>query len=106
MTSEEHEYRPISRFPSAVRDIAVLVPREVKVSQVLNKIHDTGKELIRDVDLFDIYEGEELPAGKKNLAFHIIYQAEDKTLTAEDIDKIQNKIIQSLEKEKRWEVRR
>lgn len=106
LTSEEHEYRPISRFPSAVRDMAVLVPREVKVSQVLNKIHDTGKELIRDVDLFDIYEGEELPAGKKNLAFHIIYQAEDKTLTAEDIDKIQNKIIQSLEKEKRWEVRR
>ena len=78
--------------------MAVLVPREVKVSQVLNKIHD--------VDLFDIYEGEELPAGKKNLAFHISYQAEDKTLTAEDIDKIQNKIIQSLEKEKRWEVRR
>jgi len=106
LASEEHEYRPISRFPSAVRDIAVLVPGEVKVDQLLNKIYDSGKELIYNVELFDIYEGEELPAGKKNLAFHIIYQAEDRTLTSEEIDNIQNKIIRSIEKEKGWEVRK
>ena len=106
LASEEHEYRPISKFPSAVRDIAILVPGEVKVDQVLNIIYDTGKELIYNVELFDIYEGEELPAGKKNLAFHIIYQAEDRTLTSEEIDNIQDKIIRSIEKEKGWEVRK
>jgi len=105
LTSEEHEYRPISRFPSAVRDIAILVPREVKVAQVLNKIYDTGKKLVRDVDLFDIYEGGELPAGKKNLAFHIIYQAEDRTMTSEEIDGLQKKIISALEKNRTWQVR-
>lgn len=105
LTSEEHEYRPISRFPSAVRDIAILVPREVKVAQVLNKIYDTGKELVRDVDLFDIYDGGELPAGKKNLAFHIIYQAEDRTMTSEEIDGLQKKIISDLEENRIWQVR-
>jgi len=105
LTSEEHEYRPISRFPSAVRDIAVLVPREVRVAQVLNEIYDTGKGLVRDVDLFDIYEGGELPAGKKNLAFHIIYQAEDRTMTSEEIDGLQKKIISALEQNRTWQVR-
>jgi len=104
--SEEHEFRPISRFPAAVRDIAVLVPRNTKVVEVLNKINAVGGKLIRDIDLFDIYEGTELPQGKKNLAFHIIYQAENRTLKAEEIDKIQNKIIKTLEKILSWQVRK
>ncbi len=106
LVSEEHEYRPISRFPSAVRDIAVLVPRFIKVEEVLNKIYDSGGDLIRDVDLFDIYEGEELPQGKKNLAFHIIFQSKTKTLSSEEIDGIQNKIIKILELMPEWQVRK
>jgi len=104
--SEEHEYRPISRFPSAIRDIAVLVPRKIKVVEVLNKINAAGGALIRDVDLFDIYEGGEIPEGKKNLAFHLIYQAEDKTLNAKEIDNLQDKIIKTLEKNPEWQVRK
>jgi len=106
LCSEEHEYQPISRFPAAVRDLAVLVPREVLVEEVLNKIEVSGGPLIRDVDVFDIYEGEELPKGKKNLAFHIIYQAEDRTLSSKEIDKIQRKIIKALEENPEWQVRR
>ena len=104
--SEEQEYQPISQYPSAVRDLAVLVPRHVKVVEVLNKINSVGGKLIRDIDLFDIYEGEEIPEGKKNLAFHIVYQAEDRTLTSEEIDNIQKKIIRELERDPEWEVRR
>ncbi len=106
ISSEEHEYRPISRFPSAIRDIAVLVPLGVKVSQVLDKIYEAGGKIIRDVDLFDIYEGEEIPGNKKNLAFHIIYQAEDRTLVSKEIDQVQNRIIKTLEKEPGWRVRK
>ena len=106
LCSEEHEYQPISQYPSAVRDIAVLVPIDVKVVEVLNKINTAGGPLVRDVDLFDIYEGREISESKKNLAFHIIYQAEDRTLASEEIDKIQNKIIKGLEREPGWEVRR
>lgn len=106
VASEEHEFRPISSYPAAIRDIAILVPRDVKVDDVLNKIDEVSTEIVRDVDLFDIYEGEELPEGKKNLAFHIIYQAEDRTLKSEEIDKIHQKIIEALEKNPDWEVRR
>ena len=106
LSSEETIYQPVSRFPAAVRDLAVLVPRKVKVVEVLNKINIAGGSLIRDVDLFDIYEGEELPQGKKNLAFHIIYQAESRTLKSEEIDVIQEKIINILEKDPEWEVRK
>lgn len=106
LTSEEHEYRPISPYPAAIRDIAVLVPQEVRVEEVLNKIETVGGKLIRDVDLFDIYEGEELPEGKKNLAFRIIYQAEDRTLTAKEIDELQQKIIKTLEEKPEWQVRK
>jgi len=106
IASEEQEFKPISSYPSAVRDIAILVPRDVLVVDVLNKIEAAGGRLIRDIDLFDIYEGEEISEGKKNLAFHIIYQAEDRTLSSKEIDGVQNKIIKVLEKESGWEVRR
>jgi phenylalanyl-tRNA synthetase beta chain len=106
LASEEHEFRPISAYPAAIRDIAILVPRGVLVEEVLNKIETVGGKLIRDVDLFDIYEGEELPDSKKNLAFHIIYQAEDRTLSSGDIDKIHKKIIKALEEDPEWEVRK
>ena len=106
LCSEEHEFRPLSRYPSAVRDLAVLVPRGVLVEDVLNRINTVGGKVVRDVDLFDIYEGKELPEGKKNLAFHIIYQAEDRTLRSSEIDEIHQKIIMALEKRLRWQVRK
>ncbi len=105
LASEEHEYIAIACYPAVVRDLAVLVPRKVKAVDVLNKISAAGGSLIRDINLFDVYEGAELPRGKKSLAFHIIYQAEDRTLTAKEIDKIQNKIVEALKFEAGWEVR-
>jgi len=103
---EEHEYRPISSYPAAVRDLAVLVPQGTKVVEVLNKINKTGGKLVRDVDLFDIYQGEAIPEGKENFAFHIIYQAEDRTLSSEEIDRIHQRIIKAVEENPEWEVRK
>ncbi len=106
LCSEESEYQPISLFPAAVRDLAVLVPKKVKVADVLNQINISGGALVRDVDLFDMYEGKELPEDKKNLAFHIVYQAKDKTLSSKEIDEVHNRIIKNLEKNPIWEVRK
>jgi len=106
LASEEQEYEVLSPYPSAVRDIAVLVPSETKVVEVLNKINEIGGKLVRDIDLFDIYQGSEIPRGLKNFAFHIIYQAQDRTLTSEEINRIHQKIIKSLEKNPNWEVRK
>ncbi len=104
--SEEFEYRPISKFPPAVRDIAILVPIKTKVIQVLNKIYATGEKTVREIEIFDVYRGKEIGSDKKNLAFHIIYQAENRTLTGKEIDGIQKKIIKNLEKETKWQVRK
>lgn len=106
VSSEEQEYRPISVFPNAVRDLAVLVSRKTKVVDVLNIINAAGGDIVRDVDLFDIYEGGELPDGKKNFAFHIIYQSENHTLSSKEIENIHKKIINALEKNPEWQVRK
>ena len=72
---------------------------------MLNVINRVGGKIVRDVDLFDMYQREKIPEGKKNLAFHIVYQADDHTLTDEEINNVHNKIMKALEKEG-WEVRK
>lgn len=105
LASEEVFYQPISPFPAAIRDIAVLVPYETRIDEVLNVIEIAGGELLVDVELFDIYEREDLLEGKKSLAFHLIFQAKDRALNPEEIQEIQNKIIKALE-ERGWELRK
>ncbi|MBI1971223.1 MAG: phenylalanine--tRNA ligase subunit beta [Candidatus Wildermuthbacteria bacterium] len=102
---EEREYRPPSRFPAVLRDIAVLIPQEVKVEDVLNIMETVGGKLVADIDLFDMYEGPELPEGKKNLAFHIVYQSEERTLTNREVGEAHNNIIKALEANEEWQVR-
>ncbi len=104
LMTEENEYQPVSPYPTAVRDLSIIVPRKVKVIEVLNVINNTGKELINDVDLFDIYE--KISDEKKSLAFHIVYQSQEKTLSSDEIDKLHNKIVENLENNINWEVRK
>lgn len=106
LVSDEKGYRPASRFPASTRDVALLVPRNVKVADVLNKINQVGGTLIDDVDLFDMYEGEGIPTGKKNLAFHIIYQSQERTLTSKEVDELHKKIIKRLEQDPSWQPRK
>ena len=102
---EEREYRPASRFPPALRDIAVMVPLETRVVDIMNVMETAGGEEAADIDVFDIFEGQGLPEGKKSLAFHVVYQAEDRTLTNEEVERFQRKIVTALETNPGWEVR-
>jgi len=104
--SAEYEYKPISFHPAAIRDLSILTPQGTKVVEVLNVINRAGGILVKDVDLFDIYSGEGVIQGKENFAFHIIYQADDRTLSSKEIDNIQQKIIEALEENMEWEVRK
>jgi len=105
LAREELIYRHPSKYPALVRDIAILVNFEDRVANVLNIINDVGGPLVRDVDLFDMYEGDKIPQGKKNLAFHIIYQSDKRTLKDKEVDEIQNRIIKEIKKRRGWEVR-
>lgn len=103
---EEHKYRKPSQYPESARDIAVLVPIRTLSGSIIQKIHLLGGKLIRDVEIFDVFEGASLPSNRKNLAFHIIFQARDKTLTSKEVDNIIQKIIQGLEDNIKWQVRK
>jgi phenylalanyl-tRNA synthetase beta chain len=104
--SEEREYRQLSKFPSSIRDVAILVPAQTKVADVMNIMNIAGGKFVSDIDLFDMYEGDSLPEGRKNLAFHIVYQANDKTLTSKEVDGLHTSIIKLIEENPSWEVRK
>lgn len=106
VVSGENEYRPISKYPALVRDLALLVPKLTRTVDVLNIIEITGGKILVDTDLFDVYEGGELPEDKKNFAFHLIFQSDVKTLQDEEVDDIMERIIKALEKNLEWEVRK
>lgn len=101
----EAEFEPISRFPAVVRDIAVVLPEYTKIEEVLNVIETAGGNLLRDTDLFDYFQDEAMvSAGEKSLAFHLIFQSEERTLTDEEVNRLFKKIVHALS-QKDWQVR-
>jgi len=98
-------YREISKYPAVSRDLALLLDDSVEFAEVERIACQTEKKLLKSVELFDVYEGKSLPAGKKSYAVNFILQDEDKTLNDKQIDAIMNKLISSLKKELKAELR-
>lgn len=92
------EYIPLPKFPAVTRDIAVLVDVPVTVGALEGCIRAAAKSLLKDVTLFDIYQGANLPAGKKSVAFNLVLQADDRSLTAQEADDEVKLVLESLEK--------
>jgi phenylalanyl-tRNA synthetase beta chain len=92
------DYRPLPRFPAIARDLAVVLPASVPASQVAAAITASGGDLLADVRLFDMYTGEQVPAGAKSLAFALVFRAADRTLTDEEVDGHYREIVAHLEK--------
>jgi len=76
--------KPISTFPVATQDVALVVPAEIPAAAVLETLREGAGELLEDVALFDEYEGAGIPAGSKSLAFGLRFRAADRTLTADE----------------------
>lgn len=93
---KERTLESFSTFPAVYEDIAVVVERSLPASEVLNTISDTGGFLLRDVELFDVYQGDSIPSGKKSLAFHLTFQSPDRTLTDKAIRKLRERIVKQL----------
>lgn len=94
---ERRGYRPLSRFPRSVRDVAVLVDIQVPAKKMLDIVR--GVSLVSQVSLFDLYSGKQVPAGKKSVAFRIAYQSDSHTLTEEDLETADNEILSRLAKD-------
>ena len=92
-------YKEISKFPAVSRDLALLVDKNVEFAAIEEIAYTCEKKLLKDVKLFDVYEGKNLEAGKKSYAVNFTLQDEQKTLNDKQIDAIMNKIIDALTKQ-------
>lgn len=98
-------FTEISKFPSVSRDLALLIDKSVEFEQIEQIARQTEKKLLKSVELFDVYEGKNLPEGKKSYAVNFILQDEQKTLNDKQIDGIMQKLIANLKKQLNAELR-
>lgn len=92
-------YKEISKYPAVSRDLALLVDKSVEFVAIEKIAYSCEKKLLKEVKLFDVYEGKNLEAGKKSYAVNFLLQDETKTMNDKQVDAIMNKIIQSLQKQ-------
>lgn len=90
-------YKPLPKYPAVTRDLALIVDDAVLVQDIEDTIRKQGGSLVESIKLFDVYKGKQIPDGKKSIAYSIVYRAENRTLTDNDINKVHDKIVRSLE---------
>ncbi|HEY8363850.1 MAG TPA: phenylalanine--tRNA ligase subunit beta [Tissierellaceae bacterium] len=93
----ERKYKPLPKYPSVVRDLAIVVKDDVLVGDMEKIISKHGKGLIEGIELFDVYKGAPIPEGMKSVAFSITFRSYDRTLRDEEINEILEAIIKDLE---------
>ncbi len=93
------KYKEAPRFPAVRRDLALLLDKNRTFSEIRQIAYNTEKKLLKNISLFDIYEGEKIEQGKKSYAVSFILQDEEKTLTDKVIDGVMQKLIKAFEKE-------
>lgn len=98
-------FKEISKFPSVSRDLALLLDNNVEFEQIERIARQAEKKLLKKVELFDVYQGKNLPEGKKSYAVNFILQDEQKTLNDKQIDAIMTKLIANLKKQLGAELR-
>ena len=101
----EVTFTEVPKFPAVSRDLALLVDNNVEFAQIEQIASQTEKKLLKRVELFDVYEGDKLPAGKKSYAVNFILQDEEKTMGDKQIDAIMQKLIANLKKQLNAELR-
>ncbi len=99
------EYYEISKYPAVSRDLALLIDKNIEFAQIEQIARQSEKKLLKKVELFDVYEGKNLPEGKKSYAVNFILQDEEKTLNDKQIDAIMNKLIANLKSKLNAELR-
>jgi len=92
-------YRTLPRFPASERDMALIVPGDVPSEAVARAIKAAGKPLLKEIRLFDLYRGSQIRLGYKSLAFSLLYQAGDRTLTDEEVTRVHENIREELAKQ-------
>jgi phenylalanyl-tRNA synthetase beta chain len=90
-------YTPLSRYPSIGRDVSLLVGRRVTLAEMLDRIRDEQVENCRAAKLVDVYEGANLPEGKRSVTLRLEYRSDERTLRDEEVDEMHARLVQALE---------
>ncbi len=96
MVRPRRKIQPLNRFPAVIRDLALIVDGKISAGDVLQTLWQENNGLVVEIIIFDLYQGNQVPAGKKSLAFHLKYQGVDRTLTDEEVNEIQEKVFQRI----------
>ncbi|MGM9985658.1 MAG: phenylalanine--tRNA ligase subunit beta [Bacillaceae bacterium] len=96
---EEVRYTQIPRFPSMTRDMALVVDRDIPAGDIATAILTAGGKLLKDVRVFDLYQGDKMEEGKKSLAFSLRYFDAERTLTDEEVTNAHNKVLKAVEEQ-------
>ena len=90
-------YKPINKFPSIIRDLAIVCKKDIPASEIQALIKQTGKKYLTNVVLFDVYTGDGVNDDEKSLAFKLTFEDSTKTMEAEDVDKLVKSILNRLD---------
>ena len=95
-TTFDRKYTGIAKFPAVTRDISMVVPKHILVGQIEDIIEQRGGRFLESYKLFDIYEGAQVLAGHKSVAYSITFRAKDHTLEDKEVSAVMNKILNGL----------
>ena len=104
MKDQKNAYQ-VSDFQKSERDFAFIIDKSFKSQELIKIISNVNLNLIRNVDIFDVYEGENIPNDKKSIAISVGIQSIDKPLTDEDLERVNKLIIDTVEKETGAKIR-
>ena len=90
-------YRPISRFPATTQDLAVIAGLDVPTDRIAAAIRKYAGADLDALDLFDVYEGPQVGAGKRSLAYRLTFRSMERTLSDADVNKVRVKIVRGLQ---------
>lgn len=96
---DTHVHRRLSRFPSLTQDLALECPEDVSSSRLEEVLRQAAGPLLIDLRLFDLYRGDQVGEGRKSLAYTLVFQAPDRSLTEKEISRVRDRIVRSLKKE-------
>lgn len=92
----EKLYKPLPKYPSTSRDIALVVDEDIQTGVIKDIIIDGAGEILESAELFDVYRGKQVGAGKKSVAFSLIYRAADRTLTDDEVSVVHDRVLEAL----------
>jgi phenylalanyl-tRNA synthetase beta chain len=92
----EKRFQLLPKFPVVFRDLSIIVDQTLEAKRVIEKIQTFRQPFVEEITLFDIYQGPPIPEGKKGISYRIRYQANDRTLTDEEVNQYHEKVLTRL----------